>query len=435
MTLLPLLTGLAAAQPVPIPLVRTTLDNGLTVILHPDPSLPMVVVNTLYDVGSKDEVPGRTGFAHLFEHLMFMGTTRLPGSGFDDRMEQYGGWNNAWTSEDATNYYDVGPKELLPTLLWMEADRMEGLDQAMTRKKLALQRDVVRNERRQSVEDSPYGIAWETLPAAMFPAGHPYAHSVIGTHEDLKAATVQDVVGFFNTWYVPNNAILVVAGDFEVPRAQALIEQLFGPIPRAELPARAAHPAPDRPVTPLVELTDRVQLAGSALSWHTAPALSDEDAAMDLLATILSEGRSSRLYQRLVVQEAVASEVDAMQLSQQLSSVFLVFTLALPGIELPRVEALVQEEIDRLAAEGPTPDELERARNRIEMDRLHELEELTGRAEALARYQMLLGTPDGLAQDLDRYARASAADVKAAAARLGEARRQTMRIHPAGESK
>lgn len=420
------------AAPLTLPFETYTLDNGLTVILHVDDSLPQVVVDTWYDVGSKDEVAGRTGFAHLFEHLMFMGTQRLPDSGFDDLMEQHGGRNNAWTSEDGTNYYDIGPSTLLPTLLWMEADRMEGLDTAMTRKKLALQRDVVRNERRQSVEDSPYGIAWESLPPALFPAGHPYAHSVIGTHEDLEAATVKDVVSFFQTWYVPNNASLVVAGDFDPAVVKAQIQDLFGPLPKGDPPARVKPAAPDLPITPLVELTDRVQLPASVLTWHTAEALSEQDAAMDLLATILAEGRSSRLYSRLVHQDAVASEVSAYQMSQTLSSVFMIFTLADPTVELEKIEALVQEEIDRLAADGPRPEELERARNRIEADHLYGLEDLQSRAEALNRYQVLLGTPDGLSRDLARYQAADAAAVQAAAARLSAARRQTMRIRPVG---
>ena len=179
-----------------------------------------------YQVGSKDEVAGRSGFAHLFEHLMFMGTTRLPGSGFDDLMESKGGWNNAWTSEDATDYFDVGPSQLVELFLWMEADRMDGLDGAMTQEKLDLQRDVVRNERRQSVEDTPYGVIWEALPGALYPEDHPYGHSVIGTHEDLQAAEVADVLAFFRTWYVPNNASLVVAGDFDPVQVKEAIQKL-----------------------------------------------------------------------------------------------------------------------------------------------------------------------------------------------------------------
>ena len=428
--LLSALVGPASAADPTLPHERYQLDNGLTVILHQDASLPLVVVDTWFSVGSKDEVVGRTGFAHLFEHLMFMGTTRLPGSGFDDKMEQFGGWNNAWTSEDATNYYDVGPRELLPTLLWMEADRLEGLAGAMTQEKLDLQRDVVRNERRQSVEDTPYGIAWEALPPAMYPQGHPYAHSVIGTHEDLQAAQVGDVTGFFGTWYVPANASLVVAGDFDPAAVKEMIQDLYGDLPAADVPVRPNTLAQDLPVTPLVETTDQVQLPATMLSWHTARALSDEDAAMDLLATVLAGGRSSRLYTRLVHAEGLVTEIDAYQMSSQLGSVFQVFALANPDGDLQVVEAAVQAEIDRLAQEGPTAAELERARNQIEVDMIRGLENLQDRAESLNRYQAMTGTPDYLALDLARYRLRTAADLQAAASRLSLARRQTLRVRP-----
>ena len=252
--------ALAAPDELSIPYERYQLDNGLDVILHIDPTSPQVVVNTWYDVGAKDEVEGRTGFAHLFEHLMFMGTIRLPDDGFDVQMERHGGWNNAWTSEDATDYFDVGPSHLARLLIWMEADRMDGLSKAMSQEKLDKQREVVRNERRQSYEDSPYGVAWIALPETMYPAGHPYAHTVIGSHEDLEAATVEDVITFFDTWYVPSNAGLVVAGDIDADQTRAWIDQTFGTLPRRDSPQRAAAPALlDGPVQALTELTDQVQ--------------------------------------------------------------------------------------------------------------------------------------------------------------------------------
>ena len=226
------------AQAIEIPHEEFQLNNGLNVILHQDDSLPQIVVNLWYGVGSKDEEKGRSGFAHLFEHLMFMGTVNLPGSGFDERMEAHGGWNNAWTSEDATDYYEAGPSNLLETFIWMESDRMRDLARAMTQEKLDLQRDVVRNERRQGVEDTPYGIIWEAMSPALYPEDHPYGHTVIGTHEDLQAAEVEDVVRFFNTWYVPNNASLVIAGDFDPIQASAWVRQYFGSFHPGNLPDR-----------------------------------------------------------------------------------------------------------------------------------------------------------------------------------------------------
>ena len=410
------------------------LDNGLNVILHEDHSLPQIVVNTWYQVGSKDEVAGRSGFAHLFEHLMFMGTERLTDSGFDDLMESKGGWNNAWTSEDATDYYDVGPSHLVDLFLWMEADRMDGLDAAMTQAKLDLQRDVVRNERRQSVEDTPYGIIWEALPPALYPEGHPYAHSVIGTHADLQAAEVEDVLGFFRTWYVPNNASLVVAGDFAPTRIKALIAKNYGHLEPATLPpnrpAVAPPPTPDGPVTPLVELTDQVQLPLTMMVWHSPAALKVGDAAHDLAAAVLADGQASRLYQRLVVKDGLAVEVEAYQYSQLLSSVFIVEAKPTEGHSLEEIEAAVHEEIARLAAEGPTAEELDRVKNQVGYSFLSGLESLPARAAALNRYHAITGNPAHVAADLARYGTVDAGAVQATAALLNPDRALTMRVHP-----
>ena len=432
---LPLLVALAAppaaAEPtLDIPHERYQLDNGLDVILHRDPALPQVVVNLWYGVGSKDEAAGRSGFAHLFEHLMFMGTERLPGSGFDDEMESHGGWNNAWTSEDATDYYDVGPANLLPLLLWMEADRMDGLDAAMTQEKLDLQRDVVRNERRQSSEDQPYGVLWLEMNKALYPPDHPYGHSVIGSHEDLQAGTLGDVVGFFQSWYGPDNAGLVVAGDFEVAETKALIERLFGHLEPVQPPERPAPAPVDIPEKPLVELTDQVQLPMTTMLWHTAPALSQDDAVMDVVASILGDGRSSRFYRALVEEQSLALEADAYQMSQLLSGVFMVQGKPTDGHTIEELEAAMQAEIERLAAEGPTPEELERVSNTIELMFLSGLEDLHSRAAALNRYRYIQGDPGWVAQDLARYRAVTADDVKAAAARLSVARRGIMRVRP-----
>ena len=283
-----------------IPFERYELANGLQVVLMVDHALPQVVVDTWYRVGSKDEAVGRSGFAHLFEHLMFMGTFRLPDSGFDQVMEAQGGWNNAWTMEDATNYYDVGPANLLETFLWMEADRMQKLGEAMTGEKLALQRDVVRNERRQSNEDRPYGMVEIELTTALYPAGHPYAHSVIGSHEDLEAATTADVQGFFNTWYVPNNASLVVAGDFDPAQARVWVDRYFGGITRRDLPARAVPAPVSAPQKLSVQISDQVEFPQLNLFWHSPGKFKPGDAELAMVAELLGTGESARLYTKLV---------------------------------------------------------------------------------------------------------------------------------------
>lgn len=430
LSLLASLVAPAAAQSLSIPHEEYQLDNGLNVILLVDHDNPEVVVNIWYGVGGKDELVGRTGFAHLFEHLMFMGTTRLPGSGFDDLMEAEGGWNNAWTSEDATDYYSSGPPELLTTLLWMEADRMEGLAKAMTQEKLDLQREVVRNERRQSYEDSPYGVAWMAMPEVLYPKGHPYAHSVIGSHEDLMAAEVSDVVNFFNSWYVPNNASLVVAGDFDPAVIKPEIARMFGVLVAGELPERIPATTPDVPVVPLTELTDQVQIPMTTMMWHTPAGLAEGDAAFDIIGSLLSAGRTSRLYQRMVMGDAVATEVSAAQYSQLLGSIFMINALPTDKYTLDQLENIVYEEIEKLATDGPTEAELARILAQLKMQFIGGLEALDSRASALNRYRYLAGTPDYVAQDAARYDAVTIDDLKAAAATLTKNRVGIIRVFP-----
>jgi zinc protease len=385
-----------------LPFERYELPNGLQVVLLVDHALPQVVVDVWYQVGSKDEQPGRSGFAHLFEHLMFMGTNRLPGNGIDMTMEGNGGWNNAWTMEDATNYYDVGPPNLLETLLWIEADRMEQLGQAMTQEKVDLQRDVVRNERRQSYEDTPYGVGWIEVPALMYPQGHPYAHSVIGTHEDLQAATLQDVKDFFATWYVPNNASLVVAGDFDPATVKPVIERYFGRLARKALPERLAAAPQDRPQKPRVEVTDQVQFPQVNLFFHTPGAYREGDAEVDLVGDLLASGESSRLYRRLVL-GGLAQEVEAEQMPTAHGSLFMVSATAAEGVGVPELEAAIRAELTALGSTAPTAAEMERLKNQFEYTFLAGIEPVRERAELLNRYWAYTGSPDHLAADLARY--------------------------------
>lgn len=424
---------LLAAMPanaIDIPHEQFQLDNGLNVILHEDHALPQVVVNLWYGVGSKDEELGRSGFAHLFEHLMFMGTVHLPGSGFDERMEAYGGWNNAWTSEDATDYYEAGPSNLLQTFLWMESDRMRDLARAMTQEKLDLQRDVVRNERRQSVEDTPYGIIWEAMSPALYPPEHPYGHTVIGTHEDLQAATLDDVIRFFDTWYVPNNASLVVAGDFNPEEAKRWITDYFGGLKRSALPERATPVALQRPQQAVVETKDNVQIPLTVMAWHTPAALQDGDAAFDVLAAVLGDGRSSRLYDDLITNKSAALEAGAWQYSQKLGSIFALTGKPTDNMTIEELEDAMFDHLQAVAADGPTPAEMDRVLNQLEASFVGDLEGLQARASALNRYHYLAGTPDYVASDLARYRNVTAADVQAAAATLTEDRRCTLRVRP-----
>jgi zinc protease len=431
MTPLLTLVALAHAGAPSIPYTEYTLPNGLHVVLLEDHSLPQVVVDVWYRVGSKDEVAGRSGFAHLFEHLMFMGTTRLPGDGFDAVMEAHGGSNNAWTMEDATNYHESGPPNLLETFLWMEADRMEGLGKAMTQEKLDRQRDIVRNERRQSYEDQPYGVAWLKMPELLYPAGHPYAHTVIGTHEDLQAAGVQDVTDFFSTWYVPNNATLVVAGDFSPDAVRPVIERTFASLPRRDTPARP-KPAPvTRPVQANTVLDDDVPVPQVNLLWHTPAAYTQDDGTLQLVASLLGGGESSRLYQALVP-TGLAQGVEVAQMSQALGGVFIISVTAMEGVDLKQIEDVVRAELTRLATTPPSAEEVARLKNQYELGFLGSLESLLERAELLARYDAYTGSPDHLAKDLARFRDATAEGLmKATAAYLDPQTRARIEVRPA----
>jgi zinc protease len=422
----------AAAEERHIQFEKYTLGNGLTVILHEDHRLPTVAVNLWYYVGAKDEPPGRSGFAHLFEHLMFMGTSRVPNGQFDTLMETAGGSNNASTSPDRTNYYSSGPRSLLPTLLWLEADRMEDLGPAMTQKKLDLQRDVVRNERRQSYEIAPYGRGELAVFEAMFPRGHPYRLSVIGSHEEIEAASVQDVKNFFARFYVPNNASLVVAGDFDPATTKPLIERLFGSLPRGEDPIRNLIPHVELPAERLITVEDpQVELARTSFVWHSPAMYQPGDAEMDLVAAVLAQGKTGRLYKRLVYQDRTAQEVAAAQGSMALDSLLQIDLTATPGVSLEQVEQAADEEIARLLADGPTAEELARVVNGLEASSISALQSITSLADRLNAYQFWLGTPDGLEKDLDRYRKATPESVRDWARKvLKNDRRLRLRVVP-----
>ena len=407
------------------------LQNGLTVILHVDRSSPLVAVDLWYHVGSKDETPGRTGFAHLFEHLMFMGSRNAPYPAFDAIMESWGGHNNGTTSNDRTNYYEIGPRNLLETFLWLEADRLATLSDVITLEELDRQRKVVQNERRQSYENRPYARGELEVPDAMYPAEHPYHWPTIGSHEDLEAATVEDVRAFFERFYRPSNASLAVAGDFDPAEARLLIDRYF-----AWQPARDPPPRPPRPAIPPlardveITLTDRVQLPRLRLAWHAPALFAPGDADLDLAAHVLAGGKSSRLYRSLVFERRIAQDVFAYQGSQLLGSLFQIGVTAKPGHDLPELQQAVDAEIQRLAAGGPTEAELARARNTHLADFYKSLDHLQTRADLLNHYQHVLGDPGGVGRDVARYQDATAASVRDAFARVVSGKRLDLRTLP-----
>ncbi len=435
MAALVLAPHVASAQAPPvkvdIPFTKATLANGLTVIFHEDHALPMVAVNTMFKVGSHFEERGRTGFAHLFEHLMFMGTSRAPTKMFDAWMEGEGGSNNAWTGEDRTDYYDVGPAHSLPLLLWLEADRLSALGHEMTVEKLDAQRDVVRNERRQTSENRPYGKVELRLPELLFPEGHPYHHPVIGSHEDLQAATVDDVKTFFGRWYVPNNASLVVAGDFDPATVKPAIERLFGWIPRGPVPPEPTAPAPVLTQVVRETLLDDVKLPKIIMAWHSPKHFGQGDAELDLLAEVLQDGKASRLYKALVYDHPLAQDVTAEQHSQDLSSYFTVEAIAQPGVSLDALEQAIDAELAKVRKDPIAPEELARAKNQFETGFVARLESVPARAMMLNQYQQSVGDPGYAQQDLARYSGATVASVQAAAVKfLDPGARVILRVVP-----
>ncbi|MEQ8329523.1 MAG: pitrilysin family protein [Longimicrobiales bacterium] len=406
---------------VDIPFTRHRLDNGLTVLLHRDATLPVVSVNLWYHVGSKNERPGRTGFAHLFEHLMFEGSAHVPAGDFDDHLEAAGGVNNGSTTNDRTNYWENLPAGALELALWLEADRMGFLLDSMSQDKLDLQRDVVMNERRETVDNQPYGAAYETVYAHLYPPEHPYHWPVLGSMEDLEAATLPDVLDFFRTYYTPVNASLALAGDLDEAEALALVERHFGAIP------------PGRPVPPVVVpevslaedvpvvVEDGVALPRLYVAWHSAPQFTDDDAALEVLSSVLTDGKSSRLYKRLVYDEEVAQDVGAFQNGQEVAGSFWLVATARPEVSLARIEAAVREEVARVAALGVEPVEVQRAVVGIETDFVRSLERVggfDGKADRLNEYHVMTGDPGWAAQDLSRFQRVTPAAVQEAAVRF-----------------
>jgi len=393
--------------------VKYALPNGLEVVLHEDHSAPVVAVNTYYKVGSGDERPGRTGFAHLFEHVMFTGSEHVAPGEFDRLLEAAGAKNNGSTTEDRTNYYEAMPSNALALALWLDSDRMGFLLPTMDQRKLDVQRDVVKNERRERVDNVPYGRADETIAAALYPAGHPYSWPVIGSMADLSAATLADVTQFFRTYYAPNNATLVIAGDFRPDSALALVQRYFGAIPRGPaLPARP-NPAPVRLARDTVlVLEDKVQLPRFWYTFPTVRFFAPDDAALDVLAFVLAGDKNGRLYKRLVYDEQVAQAVGASQYSARLAGAFTLDVTAKQGQSPVRLAATVDEEVARVVQRGVTARELERAKNTIRARFLDRLASVNGKAELLNTYNYFAGTPDYVRQDAARYDAVTAADVQ-----------------------
>jgi zinc protease len=400
-----------------VPYTQFTLPNGLHVILHEDHSVPLVSVNIWYHVGSAREKPKRTGFAHLFEHLMFEGSKHVKEGEFDTLLEAAGGTNNGSTETDRTNYWIDAPSNALDLSLFLESDRMGYLLDAMSPARVDGQRDVVKNERREAYENAPYGMASIVLNEMLYPPEHPYHWPTIGYMDDLTAASYDDVVDFFKQYYGPNNASLVIGGDIDPAQARQAVEKWFGEI-KAGGPV-APVGAPPAALTEVTQRTleDQVQLPRIYLAWLTPPQFAPGDAALDIAAQLLTGGKNSRLYKRLVYELQIAQDVSAFQASAMLGSQFTIVATARPKVAIADVQKIIDEELERLRTEIPSGRELERAVNQMEaafLDAMEAVGGFGGKADLLNNYYFATGDPDYFNEDLARYRALSPDDVQAA---------------------
>ncbi|RPI51145.1 MAG: insulinase family protein, partial [Acidobacteria bacterium] len=425
---------LAAQSTINIPFETFTLPNGLTVVLSIDRTTPTVAVNLWYHVGSKNELPGRTGFAHLFEHVMFTGSGHVP-YGLHDRLtEGAGGMNNGSTSNDITTYYETVPSNYLETMLWIESDRMGFLLDSLDLAKLNAQRDIVKNERRQRVDNQPYGRVYEILSKSTYPASHPYSWPVIGSMEDLSAASEEDVKSFFRTYYAPNNAYLTIVGDFDPTQAKAWITKYFGDIPRGN----PIKPPVVAPVTlssaQRLVLEDRVQVPRLYVAWPTVGEKNDDRFALSVLGSILSGPRTARLTKALVYDEQAAASVSAGQSTNEDVGEFMVTMTPRPGHSLTDLEIAADAVVERLKREGPTVEEVQKATAGEELSFVRGLESNLGKAFQLANGAAIHGDPGYFRTEYQKTLAVTPADVQRVANKYLTGGRIVLSVVPPGQT-
>lgn len=422
-----------ASSSINIPFETYKLPNGLNVILSIDRTTPTIAVDVWYHVGSKNEMPGRTGFAHLFEHVMFTGSGNVPYGLHDKLTEGVGGNNNGSTSNDRTNYYENIPSNYLESTLWMEADRMGFLLDTLDIAKLNAQRDVVKNERRQGVDNQPYGRVSEIFAAAMFPKSHPYSWPVIGSMADLSAASEEDVKAFFRLYYAPNNATLAIVGDFDPAQAKAWIKKYFGDLPQGKPVERPKIDPAKLSASKRLVYEDRVQVPRLYIQWPTVGVNSNDDAALSVLGSILSGSRTARLTKALVYDKQFASQVGAFQFSSENVGRFQLAAIPRPEHSLTKIEETLDEVIRKFIDEGPTADELQRAKAGLELDFLRGLESNLGKAEQLLDGAVFHGDPGYFSKDYQKTLSVTAADVKRVAAQYLSGNRIVLSVVPQGK--
>lgn len=392
-----------------------SLGNGLNVILYPDNSLPLTAVNIWYRVGSANERKGKTGFAHLFEHMMFQGSKNVAKQMHFRYIQEAGGNLNGSTSLDRTNYYQTVPSNYLDLVLWLESDRMGFLLPALNQEKLDNQIDVVKNERRQRYDNAPYGLAWQLVNENLYPEEHPYHWPTIGYMDDISAMTLEDVRDFFNRYYIPNNASLVIAGDIDQEAVMERVERYFGDIKAGEQPVSPEVPEFSLKENKHIVHEDNVQLPKMYIAWHSIPAYKENEAALDVLAHLLAGSKNSRLYKTLVFEQQTAQSISAFQYSSSLDGMFVIVANPKPGVTPETLKNSIMDEITRVAREGITAAELERVKNGIKAAFIYSMQNISNIADHLNAYNFYLSKPDGFLYDLNRFEKLTEEDIRKAA--------------------
>lgn len=423
----------SASDSIKLPFETYKLSNGLTVILSEDHATPTVAVNLWYHVGSKNEMPGRTGFAHLFEHVMFTGSGHVPYGLHDKLTEGVGGGNNGSTTNDRTNYFETIPSNYLESALWLESDRMGFLLDKLDIDKLNAQRDVVKNERRQSYDNQPYGRVSEIFAAAMYPKDHPYSWPVIGSMTDLSAASEEDVKAFFRLYYAPNNATLAVVGDFDPKQTKAWIQKYFGDLAQGKAVERPKVALGKLDASKRLVYEDRVQVPRLYIQWPTVGFKNDDDYALSVMSSILSGSRTTRLTKALVYDSQLASQVFGFQNSAEDVGVYQVTVIPRPEHSLTELEAAVDQVIQKFLSEGPTAEELQKAKSGLELSFIRGLESNLGKANQLLNGAVFYGNPGQFSTDYQKTLAVTTADVKRVANQYLTRSRIVLSVVPKGK--
>lgn len=383
--------------------IKGKLNNGMEYILYQDKTVPLVSVNIWYRVGSAYEKKGKTGLAHLFEHMMFQGSQHVPKEMHFRFIQEAGGTLNGSTSTDRTNYFEKLPANNLELALWLESDRMGYFLPALTEEKLKNQKDVVSNERLERYDNQPYGLAWELLITNLYPENHPYSWATIGFLKDIESYTSDDVKNFFKQFYSPDNASIVIAGDFETDEAVGLLKKYFEPFESSNNQPKIDIPTPLLTENIFTEHKDNVQLDRIYLAWHTDKIYSDDDASMEILADILSGSKNSRLYKKLVFDLQIAQDVSAFQFSGKFGGHFMIISTAQPGTDLQQLKEIILDELNNLFNNGVTEYELEKSKNGIKANFIYSMQNLDTIADYLNHYNFYLTNPNSFEFDLNRF--------------------------------